>query len=102
MKSLSLVVNIYWLTLLIVEVFVQLSWHVSVSGVIHVLDWCSVNVWFVEFIELFMSQFLVIFNTITIFIIDLSFLKWSVVSREAQLGEILWSVNAVLIVQKLS
>jgi len=54
-----------------------------VSCVVHIFNWWSINVWFVEFIQLIMGQMLVIFDTITIFIIDLSLFERSVISGEA-------------------
>jgi len=48
-----------------------------------------------------MSQFDIVFNTISIFIVDLSLFEWSVVSREAELRKVLRTVDAVLVVQEL-
>ena len=52
-----------------VEVSLDVSWQVTVSGVVDVLGWEEV-VWFVEFIELFVGEDFVVFNTITILVVD--------------------------------
>ena len=52
-----------------VEVSLDVSWQVTVSGVVDVLGW-EVVVWFVEFIELFVGENFVVLNTITILVVD--------------------------------
>ena len=63
------VIGVCWLRLLIVEPLISLSWEVSVSGVVNVFSWEEI-VWFVEFIKLMGCENFVIFNTITIFVIN--------------------------------
>ena len=62
-------VGIFWLRLLSVPVSLDVTWEVSVSGVVNVFSWEEI-VWFVEFIKLMGSENFVIFNTITIFVIN--------------------------------
>jgi hypothetical protein len=39
------IIGVCWLRLFIVEIFVSLSWQVSMSGVKDVFNWGTVNVW---------------------------------------------------------
>jgi hypothetical protein len=92
------IVGVFWLRLLIVEIFVSLSWKVSVSGVVDVFNWGTVNVWLVEFIKLFAGHVHVVLNTITISIIDGSWLEWFEFSGKAKELKIFWTVNEMHVV----
>jgi hypothetical protein len=87
-----------WLSLSIIEGFISLLWKISISSVEDVFDWSSVNVWFIEFIELVVGQLKVVLDTITIFIVDLSLLERSIVPGECKLSKILWSMDYILVV----
>ena len=63
------VVVIFWLRLTRIEVSLDVTWEVSVSGVINIFDWEEV-VWLVEFIKLVGGENFVVLDTITIFIVD--------------------------------
>jgi hypothetical protein len=51
-----------------------MSWHLSVVGVMHVLNWSAID-HLSEFIELILVQFLVVLNTISILINNSSWLE---------------------------
>ena len=63
-------VGIFWLGLTSVEVSLDMSWQVTVSGVVDILCW-EVVVWFVELVKLLGGKMNVILNTIAILVVDL-------------------------------
>ena len=63
-------VHALWLFLNIIVTLLDVSWKVSVSGVVDMLSWEEV-VWLVELIKLLWGKMNVVLNTITIGIIDL-------------------------------
>jgi len=78
-----------------VESFVHMAWEVSVSGVMDVLDWV-VN-WLSESIEFLLSLVLVILNSISVLIDDLS-AEWSFIHVCLHLlCERIWLVLFVII-----
>ena len=62
-------VSALWLRLALVEISLNVSWKVSVSGVVDILSW-EVVVWLIEFVQLLVSIVNVVFNTIAILIVD--------------------------------
>jgi hypothetical protein len=96
------IVGVFWLRLLIVEIFVSLSWKVSVSGVVDVFNWGTVNVWQVELVSLLSSDLHVVLNTISIGIVYGDCLEWSEISGETEEFKIFWTVDDLHVVVEFS
>jgi len=73
-----------------------------VSSVEDMFNWGTKNVWFVESIKLISSQMHVVFNTITVSIIDGSFFEWSEFSGESKELKVFWSVDKLHVVVEFS
>ena len=85
-----------------------MSWQVTVSGVVDVLGREEV-VWFVEFIELMVSKMFVIFNTITILVIDFLTVgvegffvlhTVKVLKLQSDVEEVLWATDITSVLGK--